>query len=93
MTEEKKDKVVSWMGSWGSATIVLLSGFIVIGSYKADVDMLKKLAEKIDTQNQVQETRITRLESSNDNFREMLVEMKSDIKDIKKTVQASRGMP
>ncbi len=93
MTEENRNKVTSWMGSWGSATIVLLSGFIVIGSYKTDVDILKKLTDKIDTQNQVQETRITRLESSNDNFREMLVEIKADIKDIKKMAQERKGIP
>jgi len=93
MTDEIKNKVVSWIGSFGSATIVLLSGFIVIGSYKADVDTLKKLTEKIDAQNQAQEQRLTRIESNNDNFREILTEMKLDIKEIKKTVQERKGMP
>jgi len=93
MTDDSKNKTVSWIGSFGSATIVLLSGFIVIGSYKADVDALKKLTEKIDTQNQSQEQRITRIESNNDNFREILTEMKSDIKDIKKSVQDRRVQP
>ena len=93
MVEEKKDKMVSWIGSFGSATIVLLSGFIVIGAYKADVDMLKKLTEKIDTQNQVQEQRITRLESAIENFREGQTEMKVDLKDIKKMAQERKTIP
>jgi hypothetical protein len=93
MTDESKNKTVSWIGSFGSATIVLLSGFIVIGSYKADVDTLKKLTEKMDVQNQVQEQRITKIEACYDNVRETLNEMKVDIKDIKKMTQERRGQP
>jgi hypothetical protein len=93
MTDESKNKAVSWIGSFGSATIVLLSGFIVIGSYKADVDTLKKLTEKMDVQNQVQEQRITKIEACYDNVRETLNEMKVDIKDIKKMTQERRGQP
>ena len=80
MTDEKKDKVTSWMGSWGAATIVLLSGFVVIGSYKADVDTLKKITEKTEALNQAQEQRITRLEVAIDNFKEGQNEIRKDIK-------------
>jgi len=45
MTDDSKNKTVSWIGAFGSATIVLLSNFIVIGSYKADVDVRIKLTD------------------------------------------------
>lgn len=87
MPEDKKSQGVGVLGSLGGLAVVVLSSFVFVGSYKADVDTLKKSTEKIDAQNQIQEQRITKLETCYDNVREMLVEMKSDIKDIKKLAQ------
>jgi len=87
MPEDKKNQGLGMIGSLGGIVVVVLSSFVFVGSYKTDVDTLKKSTEKIDAQNQIQEQRITKLETCYDNVREMLVEMKSDIKDIKKLAQ------